>query len=123
MTKLIAIHALHLAGAVKGTVDVINPGEGFEAREDELYLTEEHVGAARKATSADKDAVFVGRSGGTGASKAAPAAAPEDLTKLKKADLIALAAAEEIVIDETATNAVIIKAIEDGRAAKQDELV
>lgn len=120
MTKLIAIHALHLAGAVKGTVDVINPGEGFEAREDELYLASEAVGAARKATSADKDAVFVGRSGGKAVS--APAAA-EDISKLKKADLIALAAAEEIEIDETATNAVIIKAIEDARAAKQDELV
>ena len=120
MAKLIAIHALHLAGATAGTVDVINPGEGFDAREDELYLADPGVGAARKATADDKNAVFVGRSGAAGSGLAA---ASEDISKLKKADLIALAAAEEIQIDESATNAVIVKAIEDARAAKQDDLV
>ncbi|MDX0622909.1 hypothetical protein GOD54_23705 [Sinorhizobium medicae] len=120
MTKLIAIHALHLASAVKGQIEVIEPGQAFDAREDEMYLTEDRVGAARKATSDDGAAKFIKRAG---AAEAAAAAKAEDLSKLTKAELVALAAAEQISIDEKATNAVIVKAIEDARASKVDDAI
>ena len=114
MTKLIAIHALHLASAVAGQVEEIAPGQAFVAREDELYLNER--GATRLATSADKGATLVTRAG-------APAAGSEDLSKLTKKQLVALAAAEEIAIDDTATNAVIIDTIVAGRAAKDEDAI
>lgn len=120
MTKLIAIHALHLASAVKGQIEVIEPGQAFEAREDELFLAEGEVGAARKATSKDDAAKLVKRAG---AAEAAAAAKAEDISKLTKAELIALAASEQIAIDDKATNAVIIKTIEDARAAKLDDAI
>lgn len=126
MTKLIAIHALHLASAVAGKIEQIEPGQSFDAREDELYLAHPDNGAARKATDDDKAATHITRAGAS----AAPAAGntsgegePEDLTKLSKAQLIALADAEEITIDKDATKAVITQSIVDARAAKQDDLV
>lgn len=120
MTKLIAIHALHLASAVAGQVEEIAPGQAFVAREDELYLNER--GATRLATSADKGATLVTRAGAT-AAVAAPAAGSEDLSKFTKAQLVALAAAEEIAIDDKATNAVIIEVIEAGRKAKDEDAI
>jgi hypothetical protein len=117
MSKLIAVHFLHLAGATAGLIDIVQPGQAFVAREDELYLAES--GAARAPTAEDKHATLAVRS----ASSAALSAPAEDLSKLTKADLIALAAAEEIAVDGSASNKVIIKAIEDGRAAKNDGLI
>lgn len=118
MSKLIAIHFLHLAGALAGTVDLVEPGQAFIAREEELYLADN--GAARAATAEDKGATLATRSVAAAPALTKETAAPvEDLGKMTKAELIALAAAEEIAIDQSAnTNKLIIKAIEDGRVAK-----
>lgn len=115
MSKLIAIHFLHLAGAA-GAIDLVEPGQAFVAREDEMYLTDS--GAARAPTAEDKHATLAVRSGPSALS--APA---EDLSKMTKAELIALAAAEEIAVDGSTANKVIVKAIEDGRAAKTDDAI
>lgn len=120
MTKLIAIHALHLASAVAGKVEEVAPGQGFVARDDELYLNDR--GATRLATSEDKGATFVTRAGASADGKPA-AAGSEDLSKLTKKQLVALAAAEEIAIDDAATNAVIIDTIVSGRAAKDEDAI
>lgn len=117
MSKLIAIHFLHLAGAVAGSVDLVEPGQAFIAREEELYLADN--GAAREATADDKGAKLAVRAVAAPVLTKETAAPVEDLSKLTKAELIALAAAEEIAIDQSAnTNKLIIKAIEDGRVAK-----
>lgn len=121
MSKLIAIHFLHLAGAVAGTVDLVEPGQAFIAREEELYLADDV--AAREATSADKGATLATRSAAPVALGKPSTAPVEDLGKLTKAQLVALAAAEEITIDETATNKQLIEAIEAGRAAKTDDAI
>lgn len=116
MSKMIAIHFLHLAGAVAGTVDLVEPGQAFIAREEELYLADN--GAARAATAEDKGATLAARSVAAVALTKETAAPVEDLAKMNKAQLIALAAAEEIAISETAAIKVIIEAIEAGRIAK-----
>ena len=116
MTKLIAIHYLHLAASVDGLVDLVEPGQAFTPREDELYLADGP--AARPATADDANAKLAKRHGASGA-----AAVAEELSKLTKAQLIALAAAEEIVIDDKATNAVIIATIEAARAAKNEAVI
>lgn len=124
MTKLVAIHLLHLAGATKGSVEVIEPGQVFTAREDELTLTKGGIHAAAREYDAENDKgrkVFV-RAGAT-ASTGAPAAGSEDLSKLTKAQLVALAASEEIAIDDKATNAVIIDTIVAGRKAKDEDAI
>lgn len=122
MTKLVAIHYLHLAGAMKGTVEVIEPGLVFTAREDELGLTEGGIHAAARAydPELDKGRKVFARAG---AAASAASAAPTDISKMKKAELIALAKAEEIEIDESATVAVILAAIEAGRLAKDEEAI
>lgn len=120
MTKLIAIHALHLASAVAGQIEVIEPGQAFVARDEELSLNDR--GATRLATAEDKGAKLVVRAGAT-AGDAASAAGSEDLSKLTKAQLVALAAAEEIAIDDKATNAVIIDTIVAGRKAKDEDAI
>lgn len=119
MTKLIAIHSLHLAAAVAGQVDLVAPGQAFIAREDELYLAKGDNGAARLATEEDKGAKLAVRLGASAAS----ADVPDDISKLNKAQLIALAAAEEIAIDETATNKVIVETIVAGRKAKDEDAI
>lgn len=117
MSKLIAIHFLHLAGAIAGTVDLVEPGQAFIAREEELYLADN--GAARAATAEDKGATLATRSVAAAPALTKALTAPaEDLGSMTKAQLIALAAAEEIAINETATNKVIVEAIEAGRIAK-----
>lgn len=117
MSKLIAIHFLHLAGALAGTVDLVEPGQAFIAREEELYLADN--GAARAATAEDKGATLATRSVAAAPALTKALTAPaEDLGSMTKAQLIALAAAEEIAINETATNKVIVEAIEAGRIAK-----
>lgn len=116
MSKLIAIHFLHLAGAVAGTVDLVEPGQAFIAREEELYLADN--GAAREATAEDKGAKLAVRAVAAPALTKETAAPAEDLGSMTKAQLIALAAAEEIAINETATNKAIVEAIEAGRIAK-----
>lgn len=122
MSKLIAIHFLHLAGALAGTVDLVEPGQAFIAREEELYLADN--GAARTATAEDKGATLATRSVAAAPVLTKETAAPvEDLGKMTKAQLVALAAAEEITIDETATNKAIVEAIEAGRAAKTDDAI
>lgn len=122
MSKLIAIHFLHLAGAVAGTVDLVEPGQAFIAREEELYLADN--GAARAATAEDKGATLATRSVAAAPALTKETAAPvEDLGRMTKAQLVALAAAEEITIDETATNKAIVEAIEAGRAAKTDDAI
>jgi len=122
MSKLIAIHFLHLAGALAGTVDLVEPGQAFIAREEELYLADN--GAARAATAEDKGATLATRSVAAAPALTKETAAPvEDLGKMTKAQLVALAAAEEITIDETATNKAIVEAIEAGRAAKTDDAI
>ncbi len=124
MAKFIAIHQLHLASAVKGVTDVINPREQFESIESDGVDRLKEIGAIRKATEADSGAVKAVRASAKGnTAPAAPVSTETDLTKLKKADLIALAKKEEIEVDEAGTNAELIKAIEDGRAAKNDSLV
>lgn len=119
MTKLIAIHSLHLAAAVAGQVDLVAPGEAFVAREDELYLASGENSAARLATSEDKGAKLATRLG----VDTSVVSTVEDITKLNKAQLIALAAAEEIAIDETATNKVIVETIVAGRKAKDEDAI
>lgn len=120
MTKLIAIHALHLASAVPGQIEVIEPGQAFIAREDELGLNDR--GATRLATAEDKGAKQVVRAGAT-SGNAAPAAGSEDISKMNKAQLIALAAAEEIAIDDKAAKDVIVETIVAGRKAKDEEAI
>lgn len=122
MTKLVAIHQLHLAGAAKGTVEVIEPGQVFVAREDELTLTNGGIHAAAREYNAETDKALkvFARSD---ASAVAEAGGQVDLKTLKKAELIALAKAEGIEIDEAATNAVLIKTIEYARAAKEEAAI
>lgn len=120
MTKLIAIHALHLASAVAGKVDAIEPGQAFIARDEELYLNDH--GATRPYTAEDKGAKLAVRAG-VSEDGGIAAAGSEDLSKLTKAQLIALAAAEEIAIDDKATNAVIIETIVAGRKAKDEDAI
>lgn len=122
MTKLVAVHLLHLAGLAKGTVDIIEPGQVFDAREDELGLLKGGLQAPAREYNHDSDsalkratragAAAVGK-GDAGDGNTAP-----DITKLKKADLIAVAKAEGVEIDESATIAVILKAVQDARAEK-----
>ena len=122
MTKLVAIHELHLAGATKGSVEVIAPGQIFKAREDELTLTQGGIHAAAREHDAELDKgrkEFVR----AGASATANSDAPAELKTMTKADLIATAKAEGIEIDDKATNAVLIKTIEDGRAAKSQDAI
>ena len=124
MAKFIAIHQLHLASAVKGVTDVINPREQFESIETDGVDRLKEIGAIRKATEADSGAVKAVRASAKGnTAPAAPVSTETDLTKMTKAQLLDVAKAEELEVDGSATNAVIIKAIEDGRAAKNDSLV
>lgn len=120
MTKLVAIHLLHLASAVKGEVEVIEPGQVFIAREEELRLTNGGIYAAAREYAAEHDK---GRKEFVRAAsvKAISVQEAEDLSKLTKAQLVALAAKEEIVIDDKATNGAIIEAIKAARAAKAAE--
>lgn len=114
MSKFIAVHLLHLASAVTGKTDVINPGELFEAAAHDDVDRLKAVGAIRAPGDADQNAVIAVRAG----VEASDDTVDDDLTKLKKADLVTLAAEEGIEIDATATKDVIIAAIEAGRAAK-----
>lgn len=61
MTKLIAVHMLILASAVRGALDEIAPGKAFFARDEELSLVAR--GAARKPTAGERDMLVVKRAG------------------------------------------------------------
>lgn len=119
MTKFIAVHLLHLASAVKGKTDVVNPGELFESAEHDDIDRLKAIGAIRKPNDHDKHAVIAVRAG-TEPGGSSEDDDGEDLAKLKKADLVALAEKEQIEVDASATKEVIIAAIEAGRAAKAD---
>lgn len=122
MAKLIAIHALHLASLVPGVTDVINPGEQFDTIETDGVDRLKSLGAVRKAAEADSGAPKAVRA----AAKVPAEGAVEDesaLGKMTKAELLAVAEAEGIEVDANANKAVLIKAIEDARAAANDSLV
>lgn len=147
MTKLIAVHALLLASGIKGVADSIEPGQAFNAREDETYLVD--IGAARKPHRDEKDMPLAKRAKAGGSSSESSATntssandstdktgsqtgedgssseenTPVVLNKMTKAQLISQAEAEEIEVDANGTNAEIITAIEKGRAGKDSGLI
>lgn len=127
MTKLIAVHLLHLAGA-NGTVDVIEPGQSFIATDADNVERLIRLEAVRGVTEADKHATHIERSGKVVATQGkanldkGDGDKAEDLSKLTKAKLLAIAKDESVTVDESATNADIVKAIEAARAAESDDL-
>lgn len=128
MTKLIAVHSLLLASAVKGETDGINPGEAFMAREDELFLIER--GAARKPRADEKDKPVALRRNGHALTEGQQDGGeggngePEgefNIADLTKADLLEFAKEEEIEVDEKANKPVILAAVRAALAARKDE--
>jgi len=121
MAKLIALHALHLASAVPGVIDVIDAGKSFDSAEHDNVEMLLERGAVRKATSDDKSVRHFDRALADGQTTVAPTG--EELAKLTKAQLLALAEKEEVDVSAAKTNAEIVSTIEAARAQKQDDLV
>ena len=112
--KLVSIHLLVLSATV-----AVPPKHVFEGIEEDGLDRLLEIGAVRKFDK-ETDAglpVF---------SRAGALAAPDtgkatDLSTLTKAQLLKIAEDEEIVVDSKATNAVILAAIEAGRAAADED--
>lgn len=101
MKHLIAVHEI-IRDDAQGKPEAIAPGRGFSAKDE---LADMLLGAG----AAKLDLSTVSEQDG-----------PLDLSTLKKDELIALAEVRQVVIDPTATKAVIIAALE---AAEQENLV
>lgn len=106
MKQLIAIHEVIRDGE-NGKSEAIAPGKGFSASEELASLLLD-LGAARL----DDSVVAV---------QSAEESAEVDLMKLKKDDLVALAAERQVEIGENATKAEIVEAL--NAADAEDELV
>lgn len=125
--KMMAVHALQLGALVSGkhVVDQIAPGQAFLATDDEIK-TLLHTGAIREPGEADKGIESVTRTSAAAAlSQTNPGSTGKDvdISKLNKEKLIAIANAEGAQFEEGATNAELVKAIEDHRKSTADDLV
>ena len=114
MSKLIAIHMLHLVGAVAGQPYVVEPGEGFHSIPEDNEERLLGIGAARKATK-DDTVPFPDRPG------AKAEDGPVDISKMNKEKLLEVAKAEQVELKGDETVAQLKEAIEAARAAKNDD--
>lgn len=116
MPKLVAVHNIVFSEA-----DNIQPKHVFVATAEEAEFLKSRDAAVAFNADVHKGLPEFVRPGAT-ASKAETNedGLPKVAANMKKADLIAIAKAEEIEVDESASNAALVKAIEDGRKAKED---
>lgn len=117
--KFIAVHTVQMM--VKGEPTAIAPSFPLTLSDEKQINQLMTAGAIRKPEENEMRLFKEGIPSGTADQTQNPdLGAVTDLGKLKKAELLKLAAGEQIAVDETATNAALVKSIEDARKARAE---
>ena len=119
--KFIAVHQIQLI--VDGEYTTIQPTYPLQLEDEKQINQLMTAGAIRKPEENEMRLFKEGTVTASTDQTKKPdgkAVTGKELGKMTKAELIALAASEQIAVDETATNPVLVKSIEDGRKAKAD---
>lgn len=116
--RFIAVHAVQLI--VDGELATVKPSFPLTLEDDKQINHLMTAGAIREPEENELRLFKDDTLSGSSKSELKPAAGAVDISKLTKAQLIELAAAEQIEVDPNAKNAELVKAIEDGRKAKAD---